>query len=91
MEMHRFLKGGSFAALCSVKDRLEKIDDAFREALWENEEREHQNTMKKASRPKHVIADIPTIWTPTKKRKDAEVPCPKDVFKKNPHLTIIGD
>ncbi|KAF8949699.1 hypothetical protein BGZ46_004977, partial [Entomortierella lignicola] len=79
-EMYRFFSRGSFAALFNVKilkriffqqRRLEKIDEALKEAVWDNEEKERHSAMKTSTSLKHINDDIPTIWTPSKRRKNS--------------------
>ncbi|KAF9170930.1 hypothetical protein BGX20_008339, partial [Mortierella sp. AD010] len=67
-EMHRFITDGGLNALEKIKERLFKIDSAVRDAFWEYEENNYQHRMSTTSSLKRVSNDVPTIWTPTKRR-----------------------
>ncbi|KAF9110147.1 hypothetical protein BGX27_006732 [Mortierella sp. AM989] len=91
-EMCRFIKDGGLSALFKIKERLLQVDGAVRDAIWNYEEQEHQHKMSTTTQLKRVVDDIPTIWTPTKKRKDntnKRLTTLQLPFNKSPHLTFL--
>ncbi|KAF9203115.1 hypothetical protein BGZ49_006769 [Haplosporangium sp. Z 27] len=91
-EMFKFIKDGGLVALYKIKERLLKIDEAVRDAFWEYEERHHQHRMSTTTSAKRAATDIPTIWTPTKKRNDnkkKKLTAFQLDYIDNPHMTFL--